>query len=289
MDIQNMKPTVQFRITRVGMRGIKKPIHVERNGKVHILSAEIDLFVDLPHTQKGSHMSRNAEVIAEVVDKSVRHPCKSIEGIAQEIAGKLLERHEYASQSEVLIHADYFMDRKTPMGNPTLEPYNIFAHAVTNRDGRYRKAIGIKAIGMTACPCAMETVRHLARKDGWSIPDNMPYITHNQRNIVEIEIEGSDFSVDAENLIDIAEASVSSPTYEILKREGEGMVVLNAHKKPKFVEDVVRSALKNILATYPKLPDDIVIRVKSESEESIHKHTAFAERVATISELRKMN
>ena len=88
-------------------------------------------------------------------------------------------------------------------------------------------------------------------------------------------------------MIDIAEKSFSSPTFGILKRKEEGEIVFNAHKNPKFVEDVVRDILGAILKKYKKLPDDVLVVVKSESEESIHKHNAFAERITTLGELRK--
>lgn len=102
-----------------------------------------------------------------------------------------------------------------------------------------------------------------------------------------IEVPGDDKSVDANHLIDIVEKSFSSPTYSILKRNEEGKIVFNAHKNPKFVEDVVRDILGRILKKYCKLPDDVLVIVKSESEESIHKHNAFAERITTLGELRK--
>jgi GTP cyclohydrolase-4 len=63
-------------------------------------------------------------------------------------------------------------------------------------------------------------------------------------------------------------------------------VVITAHRNPKFVEDVVRDNLAAILNRYPLLPDDTVVTVRSESEESIHKHNAMAERVTTLGELR---
>jgi len=63
-------------------------------------------------------------------------------------------------------------------------------------------------------------------------------------------------------------------------------VVVKAHRNPKFVEDVVREILGRVLERYQELPDDVLVTVRSESEESIHKHNAFAERVTTLGELR---
>ena len=59
-----------FMLTRVGVTGVKKPVRVSRGDKKVTLICTIDVFVDLPSTQKGSHLSRNLEVIAEMVEQS---------------------------------------------------------------------------------------------------------------------------------------------------------------------------------------------------------------------------
>ena len=115
----------------------------------------------------------------------------------------------------------------------------------------------------------------------------MPVITHNQRNRTTLIVEeprGHD--LEADELIEIVEASMSAPTYELLKRPQEGRLVEMAHRNPKFVEDVVREILDRLLTRYPKMPDRAWVRVKSEAEESIHKHNAVAERATTFGELR---
>ncbi|HLQ41474.1 MAG TPA: GTP cyclohydrolase, FolE2/MptA family, partial [Thermoplasmata archaeon] len=87
---------------------------------------------------------------------------------------------------------------------------------------------------------------------------------------------------------DIVEESLSAPTYGLLKRPDEGRLVEMAHRNPKFVEDVVRDVLDRLLKRYPKMPDTTWVRVKSEAEESIHKHNALAERSTTFGELRAL-
>jgi len=49
---------------------------------------------------------------------------------------------------------------------------------------------------------------------------------------------------------------------------------------------VVRDILSRALEKYKALPDEVVLTARSESEESIHKHNAFAERITTLGELR---
>lgn len=229
-------------------------------------------------------MSRNLELISDIIDVNLQKPVSDLETFCAKTAKLLLEKHEYATFSEVKAEADYFLDRIYPSGKKGLEPFKLVAEARAKSTGEITKLIGVRVIGMTACPCAYEVIKTLGKYDKSIIPP-----THNQRNITTlmIEVPGDFKSVDANDLIDIAEKSFSSPTYSILKRKEEGEVVFNAHKNPKFVEDVVRDILSSILTKYNNLPDDVMVVVRSESEESIHKHNAFAERVTTLGELRK--
>ena len=289
-DCQNRKISNSFMLTRVGITGLKKPAKVSRNGKHVMLVAEIDAFVDLPATQKGSHMSRNVEVITEMIENSVSDRVPSLEELCANICDQLLERHEYASYAEVNISADYFIEKRTHGGKKTLEAYKLLARSTARKKGEHRRMIGVEVTGMTACPCAMETAARILEKESKferSACGDIPSITHNQRNKTQLLLEVPKKSVvEADDLVSIVESSMSSPTYGILKREDEARVVIAAHRNPKFVEDVVREILAKILKKYRHLPGDVQVTVRSESEESIHKHNAFAERVTTLEELR---
>ena len=290
LDCQAKRLKDSFRLTRVGVTGVRKPVVVHRDGKDNHLTALIDVFVDLPSTQRGSHMSRNVEVITEMLEESVRAKVSSLEQLTANLCKKLLERHEYASFAEVRMSADYFLERRPDGGKSSLEPFKLTAKATAMRGNGLMKLIGVEVQGMTACPCAMETIRHqLASKRPYikKIPSDVPMISHNQRNRTELILEVPEHvEIEADDLIDIVEGSLSSPTYGILKRRDEANVVLKAHENPKFVEDVVRDILGKVLRKYKKLDDSVHVTVRSESEESIHKHNAFAERVTTLGELR---
>ncbi len=289
-DVQNQRSEQQFKITRVGVTGVKKPIMVKRPWGNVTLNATIDVYVDLPLDQKGSHMSRNVEVTGEVVDRTVREPVSGLEELSAQMCELLLERHDYASYSEVDISADYFRERNLPGGKPSLENYEICSRTEAYRTGVIRRYIGVTVVGLNACPCAMESVRSIYSERYPELKESLerlPVITHNQRNRSQVMIEvPEDKEVEVNDLIDIVESSLSSPTYEILKRQDEAKVVMDAHENPKFVEDVVRDILTRVLAKYNDFPDDAHVEVRSESEESIHKHNAFAERVTTFGELR---
>jgi GTP cyclohydrolase-4 len=285
-DVQSGRIENGFRLTKVGVTGVLKPVQVARTNKVVTLTTTFDVFVDLPWDQRGAHLSRNLEAIAEIVDEAVRNPEYSLEDLAAKIAGKLLEKHPYATNGEVWARADYFLEKTTPMGRTSLEPYKLVARANATRGKRVaiRKSVGVEVIGMTACPCAMETIRE---ENPAYASVKAPIITHNQRNRTSLVVEEPEgFDIEADALIAIVESSMSAPTFEVLKRPDEGRLVEQAHARPRFVEDVVREVLGRVLEVFKDLPDDVVVKVKSDSEESIHKHDAVAERVATLGELR---
>jgi len=292
-DVQQWKPAQHFPLTRAGTSRIKKRVSIHRPNGVVTLVPTITLGVDLPATQKGSHMSRNVEVINEVVREAGDRNIDSLESLCAEIARRLLERHEYATSAGVEMEADYFLERKVG-GTTNEENYILIAEAEAIREGPrrtvVRKLIGVEVTGMTACPCAMETTRSFLRDSGMEDPalHEFPSITHNQRNVTTLLLEvAEEDQVEANDLIDIVERSMSAPTYGILKRHYEGKLVKEAHDKPRFVEDVVREVLTNVVKRYPHLSAGSAVTVKSISEESIHKHDAYAECRTSIGRLRE--
>lgn len=287
-DVQSHRAARPFRLTRVGVTGVVKPIRVSRGGRHNALVGTFDVFVDLPAEQRGTHMSRNIEVVNRLIDEHVRKETASLEDLSAGIANALLERHEYAAEAEAHVSVDYFRERRTPLNQaPTIERYDLFASSFASREGASRQTVGVAVIGMTACPCAMEGSRAILAGQGHAV-EGFPTVTHNQRNIATLEVESAPGSaIEADDLIDIAEASLSAPTYELLKRGDETALVMQAHANPRFVEDVVREMLHGFSQRYIALPDDTVVSARSEAEESIHKHNAYAERTATLGDLRR--
>jgi GTP cyclohydrolase-4 len=277
-----------FALTRVGVRGVRKPATVHRPGqKAHGVVAVFDLFVDLPKTQKGTHMSRNLEALADILDDETRgHEDAGLENLCGRLAARLLEKHDYATHAVVHAEGDYFLTRTNPGGKPSVEAYTILAEAEAFRDGKPAvRRIGVEVVGMTACPCAMETARHKFAQLGKPVPPDLPFITHNQRNRVRLMLDvPGDADVEAAHLVDLCEQGLSAPTFELLKRGDEGDLVIQAHAAPRFVEDVVREVLHAARDRFRALGDTGIF-VSSEAEESIHKHNAYAERRTTLGAL----
>jgi GTP cyclohydrolase IV len=284
-DVQALLPETRFKLTRVGVTGVRKLVRVRRPDQAedNVLSVTFDVAVDLPPTMKGSHMSRNVEAVSEILETDTADRVTGLEDLCLRISKDLLKRHDYATEAEVRATADFFLERKTIFGTLSTEWYKILAEAVAKRDGTNRKLIGVEATGTSACPCAMETAKTL-RND----PTPGPGLTHNQRNVATLLVEvPEEVPVDAVELIDIVEEGFSAPTFELLKRRSEGLLVLHAHERPRFVEDVVREMLRGVLKQYPDLPGEATVFAKSRAEESIHKHDAYAERTTSVAELRR--
>ncbi|MCI4373415.1 MAG: GTP cyclohydrolase, FolE2/MptA family, partial [Thermoplasmata archaeon] len=70
-DVHAMSPARgRLQLRSVGLSGIRKPLSVRRPDRVNVLAATIHLAVDLPADRKGSDLSRNAEILAEIVDRT---------------------------------------------------------------------------------------------------------------------------------------------------------------------------------------------------------------------------
>ncbi len=299
-DVQVLKPEVPIGLSRVGATGIKKLVQVSRKEKRPvILISTFDVFVDLPSHLKGVNLSRNFEVVDEVIETLTAQPIDNIEDLVVEISKQLLKRHEYATRAEVIMTSELIMRKRTPASRQrTQEVVKIFSEATLSRDGKKVVFVGVEVTGITVCPCAQELVRSrvrekllnlkLGEEEVNKILDLVPIASHNQRGKARLKVQVTDeFKVSILELIEIAKKSMSFETFEILKREDELKVVEEAHRNPKFVEDSVRIMAAELLKTFPNAPDNIVVIFRQENEESIHQHNVVAERVATIGELRK--
>ncbi len=292
-DVQAGKPRTEVSLTRVGVRGVEKVIHV--GGKLFF--AELECFVDLNPRQAGVHMSRFEEIVNEAIGAAVESESMRAEELAAGVAEQVRERQD-GLRAEVRIEARYPETVKAPeSGIPSQEIYKLHGIAVASERGT-RTMTGVEAHGMTACPCAQEELTARARErleaDGFEpseierIFDAVPVATHNQRGIGELHLgqpEGSTVEIDAPDLLHIVEQSMSSEIYELMKRSDEAAVVEKAHRNPRFVEDVVREMVRRVTDAYPQLRDGGFLHARQENLETIHRHTVVAERSGLIAEV----
>ncbi len=293
-DLQASPPEVRIGLSRAGVTGVQKAVRIGRGAQEKLIAATIDCTVDLDPSQKGVHMSRFPELFEEAIEGVVSDDAFLVEDLAEHVARRVVER-QGALLAEVHISARYPYERRTPVtGLSTQEMVSLIGIAAASRHG-VRRVVGVEAVGINACPCAQGLVRGRASErlldagfdanDVERILELVPLATHNQRGQGTLFV-GTTAGVNAERLVELVEASMSSPIYELLKRPDELFVVEHAHLQPRFVEDSVRVALKSVLDELPALDDGDFVLSRQLNFETIHAHEVVAERYGTIGELR---
>ena len=293
-DLQASPPEIALALSRAGVSGVQKAVRIRRGNAETVMAAVIDCTVDLAADQKGVHMSRFPELFEDAIEIVVDREAMLVEVLAEHIASNVVER-QGALRAEVWIRAQWPIHRRTPVTNlATQEMVTLCGIAAASESGT-RRAVGVEATGINACPCAQGLVRNRASErlgdagfdtdDIERILELVPIATHNQRGKQTLFV-GTDHDLDAEVLVDIAERSMSAPIHDLLKRPDELFVVEHAHLQPRFVEDSVRHALRDALETLPQLDDDDFLVSKQVNFETIHVHDVVAERYGTVGELR---
>ena len=293
-------PTVTVGLSQVGVKNVKKLVKLSRPGDLRpiILNAQFDVFVDLPAWRKGADMSRNMEVIDEILEDAVRQETYRVEDVCGEAARRLLSKHDYTTKATVSMQAEYFIRETTPETDlQTQSTADIIAKATATDDGT-REEIGTTVTGMTVCPCsqgmmadhARETLVDLGVDDDIieAYLERVPQAGHAQRGRATLTIE-CDHSpeVDLIDIIDLARDAMSARIYNLAKRPDEDHMTIHAHENAKFVEDCVRSMAEGVVEAFPQLPDDAMVRMEQTNEESIHQHDAYAQQRVEMGQLRQ--
>lgn len=295
-DVQDAAPNIAVSLSRVGVTNLRRIIQIADGGRGVLFYAEIDLFADLRARQAGVHMSRFSDVLESLLAEISLDPSPDIESLAARLAQQVVKT-QGAAYSEVYVRAQSPVTKITPItAKPVEEIYTLIGIAASTRE-HTRRVVGVETQGITVCPCAQDLVRSysidllqeegFSKKDAEHIMEILPVASHNQRGRGTLLIGSEQPPVRADNLLHIVEASMSSETYELLKRPDELFIVNKAHRNPRFVEDVVREMLRNVIEVYPDLPDEAFVLAKQENFEGIHQHNAFAERYGTLGEIRQ--
>jgi GTP cyclohydrolase-4 len=270
------------------------------DGAEQTVLASFSLTADLAFDRAGVHMSRFSEHLeTAILDVFAEHESHDrLDVVLQNLALDIL-RAQRATAADVRVEAPFTLRRWTPAsGRRSDETYRLLAHTRADQTAA-RTIIGVEVEGMTACPCAQLMMHEHGLRElvdaGFSPQDAeralavLPAATHNQRSRGRLllgVLGPRAAAVRIEDLVELVEQSMSSETYEVLKRPDEFFVVNKAHRNPKFVEDVVRGILMRALDFYEDLPDDTFVEATQINDESIHKHDAAASAAATFGELR---
>ncbi len=249
-DVQNQRDHRNIPIDKVGIKDIRYPITVldRQNGFQHTV-ATINMYVDLPHENKGTHMSRFVEML------HLFRPEVSLKSFA--VILEQMKKHLNAKSSHIEVSFPYFIDKKAPVSNASgLMDYTCRIIGASKPDGKVDLVSEVFVPISSVCPCSKE------------ISD---IGAHNQRGDVHLSTRFKKF-IWIEDMIEIVERAASCDVYSVLKRVDEKHVTETAFNNPKFVEDIVRDIAVELMAD-----DNITwFAVGVENFESIHNHSAYA-------------
>lgn len=249
LDVQAQPDDRRLAINKVGVKEIRYPIVVkDRSRGKQLTVASINMYVNLPHHFKGTHMSRFLEVLAEH-DEAIS--VDSLPDLLQKV-----REHLDAQEAHIELEFPYFMRKSAPVSGATaLMDYRV-RFCGTVKAKRYQMILEVMVPVTTLCPCSREISERGA---------------HNQRSHVTVRLRFKKF-VWVEEIIELVENNASCQLYPILKRPDEKYVTEKAFDNPRFVEDMVRS----VAADLEKDPRIAWFSVAAENFESIHNHSAYA-------------
>ena len=248
-DVQNSADTRQIAIDKVGIKDIRHPVRVKdrTEGEQHTIAC-FNMYVNLPHNFKGTHMSRFVEILnlheREISVQSFRV-----------MLSEMTERLE-AEAGHIEMSFPYFINKTAPVsGVQSLLDYEVcFIGEIRNNKPQMKIKVVVPVTSL--CPCSKKISDRGA---------------HNQRSHVTVTATTKDF-IWIEELIELVETQASCELYGLLKRPDEKYVTERAYDNPKFVEDMVR----DIAARLNQDERVSAYVVESENFESIHNHSAYA-------------
>ena len=216
-------------------------------GEQHTV-ATFNMYVELPHNFKGTHMSRFVAILNnheyEITVKSFRDMLSEMTSLLEADAG------------HIEMTFPYFVRKASPVtGVTSLMDYEI---TLVGRvaSGSPRIEVHVVVPVTSLCPCSKR------------ISD---YGAHNQRSHVTVRAATRGW-LWIEELIDVVESEASCELFGLLKRPDEKFVTERAYENPKFVEDMVRDVARRLNG------EERIVGyvVEAENFESIHNHSAYA-------------
>jgi len=247
-DVQSTADKRGLAIDKVGVKGIRYPITVQdkARGNQHTV-ALVNMYVNLPHSFRGTHMSRFVEILNE--HRGEIH-VNSLPRILNEMKKRL-----DAKAAHIEVSFPYFVEKTAPVsGAVSLMEYNCKIHGVAT--DKVDIGIEVSVPITTVCPQSKTVADRGA---------------HNQRSTVEVAVRFRHM-IWLEDLIDMIEDVASSEVYSLLKRPDEKYVTEKAYANPRFVEEVAGELAKRLGAH----PEVSWFMVDVEAQESLHNHNFYA-------------
>jgi GTP cyclohydrolase I len=239
-------------LARVGIKDLHLPVMIrERDGGMARVLGQVDASVELPHYERGTHMSRFVEILNHWSRRAVS-------GV--EMGEMLVELREAFQSPRALMRVGfkYFLSKRAPASGIVSQLDYDCSFEGELSDAGYEFTLGAAVPIITLCPCSREISERGA---------------HSQRAILTVRLRSRPgVMIWLEELIPLLEAQGSAEIFSVLKRVDEKVITEASYDNPKFVEDVVRDCYLALNA----LGGVTWFSVLCDSHESIHNHVAYA-------------
>ena len=180
-DVANQHDDRNIPVDKVGVKNIRYPIRVldRANGTQHTV-ATFNMYVDLPHHFKGTHMSRFIEVLNEYRGEvSVRNFFKLLSDV---------RKHLDAETAHIDVEFPYFVEKESPVSGARGLMEYLCRLSGSRRRGSKDLVVTVHVPVNTLCPCSKEIAERGA---------------HNQRSEIRISYRMSRF-IWMEEIIELA-------------------------------------------------------------------------------------
>ncbi|MDR1035750.1 MAG: GTP cyclohydrolase I FolE2 [Deltaproteobacteria bacterium] len=250
-DVQNRTDSRRLKIDQVGVRKIRYPVDVkDRENGSQSTVASVNMYVELPHNHKGTHMSRFIEILS-------RHhnsvSSSDIPSILTDMKSRL-----QAEAAHLELSFPFFIARRAKADGALAKmEYDCVLSGTHAAGAEPDLTISVAVPVTTLCPSPGEPA-------GAGV--------HSQRGIVTVTVRYRRFFW-MEDLVSLVEGCASGGVFSLLS-SGDASLSSGAAfaTKPCFVEDVVRVVAERLRA------DDnfFWFSVAAEFDESVHGRSAYA-------------
>jgi len=305
IDEHESKPDIKVDINEIGACSMSVWIRVKLEGhEVYKLNPTIKASVNLKNGIKGLHMSRHPEAIYRAIAESWCIDLEDIHKLGDRIACNLLESHEYSTKSIVQLHMKLPYYKQTENNVWCESNHELFFLSEAQKSEVQKsdkikittKSIKVSVDGVTVCPTGQSLVKDYYKEVANGC-EQAAFGTHMQRARGEVTIKiinrqgirDDDIRniFDIPKLIEVMESSMSSSTFNLVKRLDEQALIVNALKKPRFIEDCIRHSAKNLVDKFSNIPDDAEITIFFKSLESFHQYDLYARLSSSFLDLKK--
>ena len=149
-DVQNQRDHRNIPIDKVGIKNLRYPITLRdrREGRQHTV-ASINMYVDLPHTFKGTHMSRFVEILHLI------RPEISIQNIS--VVLSQMKQHLKAASAHLELTFPYFIEKRSPISqSPGLMDYTCSIVGSSDPEDNIDLMTEVVVPVSSVCPCSKE-------------------------------------------------------------------------------------------------------------------------------------